>query len=47
MIGFLSASPLEPYRTHVDYFHRGLSEAGYIEERNVVVEYRVEKAHAA
>jgi putative ABC transport system substrate-binding protein len=40
-IGFLSASPLDSYRTHVDHFHRGLSEAGYIEGRNVVVEYRV------
>jgi putative tryptophan/tyrosine transport system substrate-binding protein len=44
-IGFLSASPLDSYRTHVDHFHRGLSEAGYIEGRNVVVEYRVAEDH--
>src|SRR5689334_3481092 len=45
VIGFLSASSLDSYRTHVDYFHRGLSEAGHIEGRNVVVEYRVAEDH--
>ncbi|HJZ67653.1 MAG TPA: ABC transporter substrate-binding protein [Blastocatellia bacterium] len=45
MIGFLSASRLDAYRTRVDYFHRGLSEAGYSEGRNVIVEYRVAEDH--
>jgi putative tryptophan/tyrosine transport system substrate-binding protein len=41
VIGFLSASTLESYKKFVDSFRRGLSEVGYVEGRNVTIEYRV------
>jgi putative ABC transport system substrate-binding protein len=41
VIGFLSSSALDSYRRDVDAFHRGLEEVGFVEGRNVVIEYRV------
>ena len=42
MIGFLSAGSLGPL---VAAFHRGLSEAGWVEGKNVAVEYRWAEGH--
>jgi putative ABC transport system substrate-binding protein len=38
MIGYLDAT--QPPHAGVDPFRRGLSEAGYVEDRNVAIEYR-------
>src|SRR5580658_10348769 len=40
VIGILSGETLEPIRENVAGFFEGLAEAGYIENRNVAVEYR-------
>jgi putative ABC transport system substrate-binding protein len=40
VIGFLHPGSLEEWRPYVAAFHRGLAETGYVEGRNVVVEYR-------
>ena len=40
VIGFLSASG-EPNNAILEPFHKGLNETGYVENRNVTVEYRV------
>jgi hypothetical protein len=40
VIGFLGASAPGPYAPHVTGFLRGLSEVGYVEGRNVAIEYR-------
>src|SRR6516164_6580749 len=42
MIGFLSAGSLGPL---VAAFHRGLSEAGWVEGKNVAVEFRWAEGH--
>jgi putative ABC transport system substrate-binding protein len=39
-IGFLSSASQEPFAHFVAAFHRGLNEAGYVEGRNVVIEFR-------
>ncbi len=40
LVGFLSATrSASPYLDRVATFRRGLSEAGYVESRNVIVEY--------
>ncbi len=40
VVGFLSATrSASPYLDRVATFRRGLSEAGYVEGRNVIVEY--------
>jgi ABC-type uncharacterized transport system substrate-binding protein len=41
VIGFLSASTLESSKKFVDSIGRGLREVGYVEGRNVTIEYRV------
>src|SRR5260370_41081356 len=40
VIGFLSLETPEAYRDSVSAFQRGLAEGGYIENRNVAIEYR-------
>jgi putative ABC transport system substrate-binding protein len=43
VIGFLnsgSPGPSGPFRSFLDAFHQGLNEGGYVEGRNVVIEYR-------
>ena len=45
VIGFLSASTLEGQSQSIAAFHRGLGEAGYVDGRNVAIEYRVAEDH--
>jgi putative ABC transport system substrate-binding protein len=40
VIGFLSSASQEPFAHLVAAFQRGLNEAGYVEGRNVVIEFR-------
>src|SRR5262249_6269660 len=40
VIGVLSSQSPEAYRERLHAFHRGLAETGYVEGRNVAVEYR-------
>jgi putative ABC transport system substrate-binding protein len=40
VIGFLSGESPGPWRDMVAAFQRGLNESGYIEERNVTIQYR-------
>ena len=40
LIGFLDSGSLEDGATNLRSFRRGLSETGYVEGRNVVIEYR-------
>jgi putative tryptophan/tyrosine transport system substrate-binding protein len=40
VVGFLNSESAELYEQFVRAFHRGLNEAGFVEGRNIVVEYR-------
>src|SRR5258708_10663706 len=40
VIGFLSSASPGPYAPFKSAFHQGLKEAGYVEGRNVAIEYR-------
>jgi putative ABC transport system substrate-binding protein len=40
VVGFLSSSSLDAYRNRVSGFRQGLSEAGFVEGRNVAIEFR-------
>jgi ABC-type uncharacterized transport system substrate-binding protein len=40
VIGFLNSTSAGSYRQFVDAFRRGLTETGYVEGRNVAIEYR-------
>jgi putative tryptophan/tyrosine transport system substrate-binding protein len=39
VIGFIDPRSLETTREQVAAFHRGLAETGYVEGRNVAIEY--------
>jgi putative ABC transport system substrate-binding protein len=45
MIGYLEAGPLERTRENVAAIRRGLSDAGYVEGRNLSIEYRWAEDH--
>ena len=40
VIGFLNSASAGPYRQLVDAFRRGLNETGFVESRNVMIDYR-------
>jgi len=40
VIGFLNSASAGPYRQLVDAFRRGLNETGFVEGRNVMIDYR-------
>jgi putative tryptophan/tyrosine transport system substrate-binding protein len=40
VIGFINAASLDGYRPQLAAFHRGLQGSGYVEGRNVTIEYR-------
>jgi putative tryptophan/tyrosine transport system substrate-binding protein len=46
VIGYLHPGTLDSAREPLEAFHRGLSEAGFVEGRNLVVEYRWAEGHA-
>src|ERR1700694_2479364 len=46
VIGFLGSTSPGPLAPSVAAFHRGLSETGYVEGQNVVIEYRWAENHS-
>jgi len=46
VIGFLGSASPGPFASFVAAFHRGLSENGYVEGRNVAIEYRWAENHS-
>src|SRR5262245_45709774 len=40
VIGFLNSASAGPYRQLIDAFRRGLNETGFVEGRNVMIDYR-------
>lgn len=47
LVGFLGTTIPEDYPTSLQGFHRGLSEAGFVDGQNVKVEYRWAKGRYA
>jgi putative ABC transport system substrate-binding protein len=45
VIGYLNSESRETYREYLSAFHRGLNETGFIEGRNVLIEYRWADGH--
>ena len=45
VIGFLSSVSAGPFEQIVDAFRRGLNETGFVEGRNVTIEYRWAEGH--
>jgi hypothetical protein len=45
MIGFLGSASPEMRRNQLAAFHRSLNEAGYVEGRNLAIEYRYAEVH--
>jgi putative ABC transport system substrate-binding protein len=44
-VGFLNGTSPQGYERFLSAFHRGLSQTGYVEDRNVEVEYRWAEGH--
>jgi putative ABC transport system substrate-binding protein len=40
VVGFLNSASAGPFRQLVDAFRRGLNETGFVEGRNVMIDYR-------
>src|SRR6266853_17282 len=45
VIGFLSGATFETMREYVAAFHRGLADAGFVEGRNLAIEYQWAEGH--
>jgi putative tryptophan/tyrosine transport system substrate-binding protein len=45
VIGFLHSASASTFAEHIPAFHKGLSEAGYVDGQNVAVEYRWAEGH--
>src|SRR5262249_51862874 len=45
VIGFVHLTSIETTREYLAAFHRGLGDTGYIEGKNVVIEYRWAQGH--
>src|SRR5206468_7295648 len=45
VIGYLGAASLELFASRLTAFRRGLGEHGYVESRNVAIEYRWAEGH--
>jgi putative ABC transport system substrate-binding protein len=42
VVGWLNSGSADPYSARLEAFRQGLREAGYVENRNVAIEYRSE-----
>ena len=45
LVGFLNAGSAWEFAPRTASFHRGLSETGYVEYRNVLIDYRWAEGH--
>ena len=45
VVGFLGGDSPDPWANYVRAFHQGLRETGYVEGRNVAIEYRWADSH--
>ena len=45
VIGFLGSASREPWEKRLRAFHQGLGESGFVEGKNVAIEYRWAEAH--
>jgi putative ABC transport system substrate-binding protein len=45
VIGFISGGDHDPASTRIEAFRKGLSDAGYVEGRNLAIEYRLGEGH--
>jgi ABC-type uncharacterized transport system substrate-binding protein len=45
VVGFLNSTSPSAWKPFVDAFRKGLGEAGYVEGRNVAIEYRWAEGH--
>jgi putative ABC transport system substrate-binding protein len=45
VIGLLSSQSAEPFASRLHAFRQGLTETGYVEGRNVTIEYHWAEAH--